>query len=190
MKRAALVVATLAAVSGTASAGTYLGLGIGPSPTVSDDKDRLDAVGRSGKVLLGFGMGRLSIEGSIGRNDMTLADQMGRAIPYGHLWQASASGKLNFPLGDRFEAFGRAGLIHMRVDAADRPEDRRDALRISGNGFLIGGGFEYRLNLGVGGGSIFLDYTIANADLSSDLSQQLQFDTTTRIWTLGLTIGL
>jgi hypothetical protein len=54
---------------------------------------------------------------------------------------------------------------------------------------LVGAGIEYKLNLGIGAGSLFLDYTISNALLEGE-DPRLKFDTTTRTWTLGITVGL
>jgi len=81
---------------------------------------------------------------------------------YGTLYNVSGALKLNLPLGNNFEGFGRAGLQHsMLADAEQtgsghvrqRPADR--------------GGFEYRLNLGIGAGSIFVDYTIGRTSLTA-----------------------
>jgi hypothetical protein len=195
MNCAVLVASTLVALAGTASANTYIGIGIGPSPAISGD-DRLESVGRSGKLLVGFNFGvpgrspKFAVEGSIGRNGALFSDQQDGAVtvlqPYGNMYQAAVSGKLNFVLGNNFEAFGRLGLHHIQADASDQPT-RRDTLDVSGNGFLVGGGIEYKLKLGVGGG-IFLDYTISKAELTNDLSA-LKFDVTMRTWTLGLTFG-
>src|SRR4051812_209393 len=105
MNRASLLAVILVAASSSiASAGGYIGLGIGTAPAVGSDVTSIDTLpsdGRSGKLLLGTRWGRISAEGAIQKFDMTYS-----------VYQASAAGKLNFPLGNGFEAFGRFGLQH------------------------------------------------------------------------------
>lgn len=61
-----------------------------------------------------------------------------------------------------------------------------DRYNLSGNGFLVGAGFEYRLDLG-SHASIFVDYTIHHATLADTRST---VDETSRIWGLGFTVGI
>jgi hypothetical protein len=185
MKRAALAVTLLAATAGTAKAGgTYIGLGIGTAPAISEDSERIESDGRSMRGMLGMRWGQWSIEGSIGGNELLRSNgDRSAVVPFGDLYNLSASGKFNLPLGNNFEAFGRLGLNHLVVRGEDEGNDA------SGNGLLFGGGFEYKLNLGVAGGSIFVDYTINRAEMISDVSD-LTYDLTTRTWTLGLTVGI
>jgi opacity protein-like surface antigen len=157
---------------------------------VSDQTDRLDSGGRTGKFLGGFDWGRFAVEGGLARNGMLLANSAKTLDPYGDMYQLSVSGKISFPLGDMFEAYGRAGLHHTKVDNSDRTDLPGNPAppEVSGNGFLIGGGFEYKLNLGIArGASIFVDYQISKAKLEGG---NFMFDATMRVWTLGLTIGL
>lgn len=138
-----------------------------------------EADGRSGRLLLGIRFSRLAIEGSAGRFGMVVNDSqafnstmLGAGLKYSH------------PLGDNFEAFARGGLQRSYV-TSDMGESSYDA---SGDGYYLGGGIEYRLNLLVAGGSIFLDYQYAKADLGSDAVQE--FEASNRMWTIGLTLSL
>lgn len=183
MKRALLVTSLLAAASTPAVAGSYLGLGIGTSPAISEDSDRLGSDGRSGKVLLGMRFARISLEGGLGAYDVTILDS-GQPKPYGETYQLSGAVKLSLPLGNNFEAFGRAGLHHTWIRSKLPDDDRSD---VSGDGYLIGAGFEYRLNLLVGQGSLFIDYQVNKAKLEGE---RFMFDGSSRMWTAGLTVGL
>jgi opacity protein-like surface antigen len=191
MKRVVLAAALVAVLGGTASAGgTYIGVGVGTIPAVSEDTERLDADSRALKGILGMRWGQWSIEGSIGGNTLTRNRQSnlatGSAVfdPFGDFYVLGASGKFNLPLGNNFEAFGRLGVNHMIVRGENEDNDA------SGNGLQVGAGFEYKLNLGVAGGSIFVDYTINRAAMTGDNNPKLEYDLTTRTWMLGLTIGI
>jgi hypothetical protein len=190
MKRAVLAASLLVAMAGTASAGTYLGLGIGTIPAVSEDTDRIDADSRALKGLVGMRWGQWSIEGSIGGNTLMRDRQSNLEadkpvfVPYGDFYNLGLAAKFNLPLGSNFEAFGRLGLNHLVV-RGENPEND-----VSGNGLMFGAGFEYRLNLGVGGGSIFVDYMVNRASMESETRPGLATDLTTRTWMLGLTLGI
>lgn len=185
MKRVVLAAALVAAFGGTASAGgTYIGVGVGTIPAVSEDTERLDADSRALKGILGMRWGQWSIEGSIGGNSLTRVSDRQLVLPLGDFYNLGAAAKFNLPLGNNFEAFGRLGVNHLVVRGDDEKFDA------SGNGLQVGAGFEYRLNLGVAGGSIFVDYTINRAAMTGDNTENLEYDLTTRTWMLGLTIGI
>ncbi|MGN6110913.1 MAG: outer membrane beta-barrel protein [Kofleriaceae bacterium] len=174
MNRTCLAVILIAASSGVASAGGYIGLGIGTAPAVGSDVmsiDQLPNDGRSGKLLAGARFGQFSVEGAIHGYDL---------VGY-RAYQASASGKLSLPLGSGFEVFGRLGLQHTWFDHANPVYD------VDGNGYLLGAGFEYRLNLGVASGSFWVDYQYNKASLDGDRDR---FDVASRMWMLGLSIGI
>lgn len=171
MTRAVLAVILVAASSSVASAGGYIGLGIGTAPAVNSEVETLTQNGRSVRLLGGARFGRFSVEGAIHGHDT------GRFA----VKQASLAGKFNLPLGDQFEAFGRAGLGKAWFDY--EPDAAYD---VSGRVFLIGAGIEYRLDLGVAAGSIWIDYQYNSASLSGERSN---FDIGTRMWTLGVTVG-
>jgi outer membrane protein with beta-barrel domain len=181
MNRALLAVTLLASAAGTASAGTYLGLGIGTAPAISDDSNRLASDSRSGRLLIGSRFGNVAIEGAIGGFSATLDD-----LKLGDVYQASGALKLSVPLGNDFEAFGRAGLHHTWVSS-----DRTNTDGLSGNGFLVSAGFEYRLNAILSQASIFVDYSFNKLKLANDNFQNARaFDGNYRMWTVGLTVGL
>lgn len=185
MKRVVLAAALLAAITGNASAGgTYIGVGVGTIPAVSEDTERLDADSRALKGILGMRWGQWSIEGSIGGNTMNRLNDRQLAQPFADFYSLGAAAKFNLPLGNNFEAFGRLGLNHMIIRGEDEGNDA------SGNGLQFGAGFEYKLNLGVAGGSIFVDYMINRAAMTGDNNPKLEYDLTTRTWMLGLTIGI
>lgn len=183
MKRLCLAVTLIASATTTASANTYLGLGIGTSPAVDDEPARLDGDGRSGKVLAGMRFGNISVEGAISRFGVTFTQVNGSVSPYGDTYQASGALRLSVPLGNNFEAFARAGLHHTWI-SADRNPDVND---VSGDGYLVGAGVEYRLNLVATQASLFLDYQFNDMELAGD---RRQFDGNFRMWTIGLTVGL
>lgn len=177
--RAVLAVVFVAATSSAASAGAYVGLGIGTN-AISEENDRLTEDGRSGRLILGTRFGQFSIEGMLSGYGVALVDQSGNDSM--DAYQLSAAGKFNLPLGSGFEAFGKLGIQHTWIGGGSR-----DDYDVSGRGFLVGAGFEYRLNFGLGSGSILVDYTINKAELDGD---RFNFDATERAWTLGLSIGI
>ncbi|MGE5184417.1 MAG: outer membrane beta-barrel protein [Acidobacteriota bacterium] len=178
-----LALALVAASSAAASAGTYLGLGIGTAPDISsnDQMMTVQGNGRSGKLLLGMRFGRLSVEGAAARAGAFVS-------PYGYAadsTQLSAALKYSFPLGDNFEAFLRGGLEHTSLSINQSVHSADDA---SGNGWLLGGGFEYRLNALIAGGSLFVDYEHVQTNLTNN--ENTQFETSSGIWMAGVTLSL
>lgn len=186
MNRVVLAAALVAAIGGKASAGgTYIGLGVGTIPAVSEDTDRIDADSRALKGIIGMRWGQWSIEGSIGGNTLSRTNDNGTVTELGDFYNLGAAGKFNLPLGNNFEAFGRLGVNHLIIRGENEKFDA------SGNGVMFGAGFEYKLNLGVAGGSIFVDYMINRAAMTGDAeNSKLDYDLTTRTWMLGLTIGI
>jgi hypothetical protein len=188
MMRAALAVALLAATSSAATAGTYVGIGLGTN-AASESSDRLVEDGRSGRLILGYRFrpmqfgGALSIEGSFDRYGLGLVDRT--SIVGMDANQLSAAVKFNMPLADHFEAFGRLGLQHTSASAANPIYDT------SGGGFLIGAGMEYRFNPGVGSGaSLTVDYQLNKTTLSGDRFQgESAFGVVERQWTLGVALA-
>ncbi len=187
MKRAALAVALVAAMSSVATAGTYVGLGIGTN-AVSEGSDRLVEDGRSAKVLVGYRFrpmrfGAISLEGTIGGYGLGLKD--GTKIVQLDAYQLSAAGRFNLPLSNNFEAFGRLGLQHTTA-GGDNP-----LYDTSGSGFLVGAGIAYLFNVGVGtGAAVSIDYQINRAELSGErFKGPTAFSVTERQWTLGVTMS-
>jgi len=185
MKRAVFAVALVAASSGVASAGGYIGLGIGTAPAVNGSNlESYNATtredGRSGRLVGGFRFGRFAIEGAIGKFDFVYDD--GNLFAF-TAYQAQVSGKFTLPLQDGFGVFGRVGL-HKQWFNAQRADF--DALDVSGTGIVAGVGVEYRLPTALDV-SLFVDYQYSRGGMSGE---RLDFgSTSTRMWTLGATIG-
>jgi hypothetical protein len=99
-----------------------------------------------------------------------------------NIYQLSAALKLNLPIGNQFEGFGRAGVERTWLDLDDAMYD------LSGDGYLVGGGFEFRLNAILADASIFVDYTIHHATLEDARSNSV--GATSRIWGLGFLVGI
>ena len=179
MKRALLVACGVMAISTTASAGGYLGLGLGTQPGVNSDlrNNVANPEGRSLRGLGGIRFGNIAVEGALNGFGVVTAQDGDKNV-----YQLSGAAKLSLPLGNNFEAFGRAGLEHTWLDLGD------DRYNLSGNGFLVGGGFEFRLNLAITSASIFVDYNIHHVTLAD--ARDGKIDATSRIWGLGFTVGL
>lgn len=178
MKRVALATALVAASSGAASAGGYIGLGIGTGPNLSTSDDaRIESDGRSARLMLGYRINRFSIEGAVGGYDVVT--QIDRGFYPIKIRQGSISGKYNLPISDGFEAFGRIGLNKTWWSMDD---SRFDA---DGTGIILGAGMAYQIR-GLSGASIWLDYQYSRAGLEGELTKT---DLNAAMWTLGATIG-
>lgn len=179
MKRVVLVAGLLAATATTASAGGFVGLGIGGSPGTSGDVS-LDAQGRSGRLELGYSFGRLAVEGVGSKFDLVAPD--------GYVYSDTSigiAGTFTLPLSDGFSAYGRLGLQHTSVD-----EDQSVKPSLSGGGLFGGGGVELKLPLAAVNLGLFVDYTIAHSSLTVDGSSgQPDYGFTTRNWMLGAKLG-
>jgi hypothetical protein len=176
MRTALAVASGLLAISTTASADGYLGLGVGTQPAVNDSMAAVGAPsGRSLRGLIGFRFGNVAVEGAV--NGFGVATHRGDQTVY----QASAALKLSVPFGNNFEGFGRAGLERTWLNLDE------DRYNLSGDGFLVSGGFEYRLNAVIANASIFVDYTIHHATLEDSRDK---VDATSRVWGLGFTVGI
>jgi hypothetical protein len=171
----ALATGVLMGFSPTASAG-YLGLALGTKPSIDDDLGAsATPLGRSLRGLVGIRFGNLSVEGALNGFTVDVGD-FDR-----NMYQLSAALKLSLPLGNGFEGFGRVGLERTWLSYDDERYD------LSGDGFLFGAGFEYRLNAVVSNASLFVDYSIHRATLSNTRGE---VDATSRMWGLGFTIGI
>lgn len=176
MKSATVVAAALMALSTSASAGGYLGMSLGTQPSVNDEFDSVaKPFGRSLRGLIGFRVANVSIEGAL--NGFNVATQRGDQTVY----QGSVALKLSIPIGSGLEGFVRGGLERTWLSLDD------DTYNFTGDGFLIGGGFEFRLNAILANASIFVDYTYHKATLDNDRGS---VDTTSGMWGLGVTVGL
>jgi hypothetical protein len=184
MKTALLVATGLMTISTTASAGVFLGLGVGGTPGVNDEmsKDVGAPSGRSLRALGGYNFGTiadtgtLSVEGSLGGFGVVASNRGDETM-----YQISAAARFNLPLGNGFEAFGRLGLERTWLNVGD------DRYNWAGNGFLLGAGFAYRLDGLITNAAVFVDYNVHQVTLADTRDQR---DMTAGIWALGFTIGL
>ena len=171
--------------SGVASAGGYIGLGIGTGPAASTDGkvfDRdldLTSDGRSYRVLGGSRFGRFAIEGAFGKFDM-FSEGLVEAFD---VYQVQVSGKFTLPLDPHFGAFGRLGVNKLWFKNSG---DRSDT-NVDGSGLVAGAGFEYKFDVVATSGTIFVEYQYSAADLSGERDDW--GSSSVRMWTLGATIG-
>lgn len=177
MKSPALIALVLltGTAAGTAHAGGYVGLGVGDGIGTSGDLE-YSSDGRTLKLIGGFKLGKLAIEGSAQRADVVMVN-IGR--PYS-MTQLGLAGKYSFPLSDGFELYGKLGLNHIGLGAGDE-----SGLDGTGNGVLAGGGAEYRSKLPV---TFWVDYTLTNATIAIDGYHDTGL--TTRQWMIGASLGI
>ncbi len=181
MKTALVLASASFAISATASAGTYLGVALGSQPAMNDSFLSVEGqpTGRSVRGIAGLRFGRLSLEGAL--NGFTvLTHSFGEKTAY----QLSGALKLNLPLGNGFEAFARGGLERTWLNQSDAVNQGIDLM---GDGYLVGGGFEYRLDAVIANASIFVDYNVHRATLESP---RITTDATEQVWGLGILVGL
>src|SRR5688572_11758935 len=128
MKRAVLAAVLVAASSGVASAGGYVGLGIGTGPGLDSDTDAGDfsSDGRSARLIGGMRWGRFAVEGAIGGFDANFNVDPVR------VYQVSVSGKFALPIGDGFAPYGRLGIQRTSLNH-DNPD-----IDASGTGLVVG----------------------------------------------------
>jgi len=181
MKRVLLAAILLAATAGTASAGGFVGLGIGGSPGVSSDS-HMEADGRTGRIEGGYSFGRFAIEGLGQRFDAyNTSDFSGYTNT-----TLGIAGLFRLPLTDGFGVYGRAGFQHTSLSVDDDSAYMRSDQHYNGTGLLFGGGADFRLPIAAANLSLFVDYTIATTNLTIDeLPQVAPYRFTTRSWLLG-----
>jgi hypothetical protein len=181
--RSLVAVALVAAAASTASAEPYLGLGIGTAASghVGDDaSSQMSDGNRSGKFLVGYSFGKLSIGTVSVEGSATRFNQLYRNAANDGTSLAIA-GKYGVPLGDGFEAFGRLGL--QRSSLSTSVGD------LSGNGWLLSAGFEYHVDALVKGASVFVDYT-HNQTTYDNGPHSPSLDSSASMWMLGASMTL
>jgi hypothetical protein len=171
MKRLTGAALVLCATASTASAGAYIGLGIGTSARASSDMTTMEGDGRSGRLMLGWRIGRFGIEGSGTRYDVWVA-----GAPF-ESTQLAIGGKYGLPIGNNFEIFGRGGLQRTSLSALSS-----GGYEAAGGGFYLGLGIEYRLPIAAVGASLFMDYQRAWTTFDNGMGE---YDGVAGIWTLG-----
>jgi opacity protein-like surface antigen len=179
--KTALVLAGCLAISSPAWAGGYLGVALGSEPGINDEflQGEGKPLGRSLRGLAGLRFKYVSLEGAL--NGFTvLTNNFGEKTAY----QLSGAAKLNLPLGNGFEAFARAGVERTWLNQSDA---QNQAIDLMGDGYLVGGGFEYHLDALIANASLFIDYNAHHATLESP---RITVTATERIWGLGILVGL
>jgi hypothetical protein len=186
--RTALAVAVCLSIPSVASAGGYAGMAIGTQPPIEDDFQASVAIpaGRSFRLLGGWRFTQLtglSVEGGV--NTYGMLSRMGGET---RAWALSAGLKYSLPFGNDFEGFARGALERTWLSLDDYNEE------FAGNGWLLGIGFEYRLDTllamttsPVRAASLFVDYSFHSMGLDS--AQGAHGDATPKFFSLGFTIG-
>jgi predicted porin len=171
-----LIVAAVLASGSVASAGTYIGLGIGTAPSESDGAASNGNQTRSWRALLGYSFGHLSIESELNRYSNELNNE-----PY----DATMLGlglKYNIPIEYGFELFARAGIERTWLSG-----DTVDYFSGAGNGLYLGVGVEYHF---IPLASVFVDYERQSATITPDDASVSSYDHTAGMFTIGAILHL
>jgi hypothetical protein len=168
----ALATALLIASVSTASAGSYVSLGLGGDPVLQGELMTAadgDGDGGNGRLALGQSFGRLALEGSLSR--FALATDEATA--------AGVHARLTLPIDGAFGVFGRLGLERVWLGAeGDRIGDD------TADGYVGGLGLEYRLK------APLLGETALWGEMSQDKLETAAGDVGARLWTLGVSVGI
>jgi hypothetical protein len=173
-RTAALALVMVAAAASTASAGAYIGLGIGTSARASSDDTMMEGEGRSGRLLIGYGIGRLGIEGSGTRYDVWVAGAPMEAT------QLALGLRYGLPIGNNFGLFGRGGLQRTSLNTMGGGYDA------DGSGLYLGLGVDYKLPIAAVGASLFMDYQRSWTTFDNGYGE---YGGVAGIWTLGATLS-
>jgi hypothetical protein len=172
MVRLGICLTVLLGSLSVASAGSYLSLGVGGAPAVHGDM-RMAATGEgdgaNGRLALGFGVSRLSIEGSLSR--FGLGGSTATA--------AGAHLRLGLPVRGGFGIFGRLGVERVWL-GADLP-----SMASTADGTIGGLGLEYRLSAPLlGEAGLWAEVSGDRLDTGGGRTGGVA------LWTAGLTVGL
>lgn len=186
MFRGSLAIIVITALGTAASAGVYLGLGVGPAANTGNDTSGKNAFtsdgnGRSARFILGARFGRFSLEGDVDHYGV-LVD---KAYPF-DAWDAALLLKYSYPLSYGFEVFGKGGLVHTWLTNGSGDST---TLNSNGNGWVLGAGLEWRFNLVLAGCSLFVDYEFNSSSFSYDATPQ-DYNATAGMWMLGATVSI
>jgi hypothetical protein len=182
--RTLLALVIIASTAAAAHAGIYAGVGVGTGADVSDSiNTKYTADGRSARLALGYRIGPFSIEGAY--------SGYGLEVDNAGLYDSRSlqlAGKYNLELGSKFEAYGRLGFL--RTDLNSRDGSNVD---LSGTGYTLSLGMEYRIDLIATGLGIYMDWTRNSANLSTTDPTTTAAnigDQTASLWTLGVNVSL
>lgn len=172
LRRSLLATAFLLATASTASAGSYISLGLGGDPVLQGELMAAadgDGDGGNGRLALGQSFGRLALEGSLSR--FALATDEATA--------AGVHARLTLPIDGAFGIFGRLGLERVWLGAeGDRLGDS------TADGYVGGLGLEYRLQ------APLLGEAAIWGEMSQDKLETSAGEIGARLWTLGLSVGI
>jgi hypothetical protein len=172
MVRVGICLTVLVGSLSVASAEGYVSLGVGGDAALHGDA-RMAASGQgdggNGRLALGVGVSRLSVEGSLSR--FGLGSNTATA--------AGAHLRLRFPIAGGFGIFGRVGLERVWW-GSDVP-----AMSSTADGVIGGLGLEYRLSAPLlGEAGIWAEVSDDRLDTGGGRTGGV------RLWTAGLTFGL
>lgn len=181
MRRPVLALVLVAATAATASAGGYVGLGIGNGANSSGGLS-VHPAGRTFRLMGGYEIGRDVLHGRFAvealgtRYDMVRED--------GHEYTGTTlalAGRYNFGLGYNFYLYARLGIQYTTLEPKVYEEPR------SGIGVLFAPGVEYRIPIGAMALAFFIDGTVTHASMSdpSIPNSPAVGDLTSTYWTLG-----
>jgi OOP family OmpA-OmpF porin len=180
--RTVLALALVVAASSSASAGTYIGVGIGTGANVSDEINTpYVADGRSARGVLGYRIGPFSVEGAVSGYGLVIGNE-GDGGQFDSR-SVQIAGKYNFAIGDKFELFGRLGLLRTDLNG------KQNSTNASGDGYTFSLGVEYRLDLIATGLGLYMDWTRNSTQMTLDSGVGLG-NQTASMWTLGLNLAL
>lgn len=172
LRRCLLATALLLATASTASAGSYLSLGLGGDPVLQGELMTAadgGGDGGNGRIALGQSFGRLALEGSLSRFALATDDATA----------AGAHVRLTLPIDGAFGIFGRFGLERVWLGAeGERIGDR------TADGYVGALGLEYRLQ------TPLLGEAAIWGELSQDKLDTSAGEIGARLWTLGLSVGI
>src|SRR5262249_42693065 len=182
MKRSVVLgVFVLMASSRVASAGVYLGLGLGTDGFPAT-VHTLDTDGRALRLFGGFRFpsftfgGNASIEGGVEGYDLFL--RQSRATTYsGREW--FAAGRFTYPFSSDFDAYARLGFQRTSLSGTGD---------LAGTGYLAGVGVDFRISTPVVSGTLFLDLTRTAQTLTFDDARSTMDDASVNRWMLGFTV--
>lgn len=185
--RAPLIALALVSVPAVANAGMYIGLGVGTGANVTDSaNDSYAADGRSARVALGYRIFGFSVEGMYSGYGLALGGPDKPAAEKYDSRSIQLAAKYNYEFAPSFELFGRLGYLHTDVTSATGT-----SLDLSGEGWTMSVGLEYRLNLVLTGLGIYMDWTRNAADLNYADGNQSKFaNQTASMWTVGVNLSL
>jgi hypothetical protein len=181
MKRSLVLgVILLAGQSGMASAGVYLGLGVGTNG-FEDSAHIFQTDGRALRVFGGYrfpnlSFGAFSVEGGLEGYDLFNNHSDSKSYTATDFF---AAGKFSLPISSDFDAYGRLGVQRTSLSGSGD---------FAGSGYLAGAGIELHINTQIVNGSVFVDFTRNGQTLSGNAGHSVE-DSSVDRWMLGLTVG-